>query len=198
MIPSRGRRIIVKRGKGIRVAASRGKYRPPEPGPLHLRESVRRPLLAILRGADAGEARLEVALVEAVERALRCQLPDEVLACFANGDDTLPEWGFALGAVADHTAEARELGCPREWVAVGRHPDCHALYCVERLGDRRRAVRLVEFETEGNGDTHWRDLGDWLAELAGLDPRPPRRDEVVQPTFWPEAEPEPRVWRLVG
>jgi hypothetical protein len=178
------------------VAESHRKYRPPEPGPLHLRESVRRALRA-LRDGRFGAAELEVALVEQVERALRCELPDEVLACFANDDDTLPEWGFDLGAVADHTAWARGLGCRPGWIAVGRHPDGHALYCIERRGDRRRAVGLVEFEAEGNGETGWRDLGDWLAERAGLGPSPPRRGGPVQLTLWPEVEPEPRVWRLV-
>src|SRR4051812_8572110 len=112
------------------MAESRRKYRPPEPGLLHLRESVRRALLA-LAGEGAPDARLEVGLVEDVERALRCELPDEVLACFANGDDTLREWGFNLGEVADHTAWARELGCRSDLIAVGRHPDSQVLYCIE-------------------------------------------------------------------
>src|SRR5262245_43006802 len=99
------------------MAERRWKYRPPEPGPLQLRESVRRPWLALAGGART-DARLGVARVEAVERALRCELPDEILACFANGDRTLQEWEFDLGAVADHTALARRLGCGAELVAV--------------------------------------------------------------------------------
>jgi hypothetical protein len=180
------------------MAASRRKYRPPEPGPLHLRESVRRPLLA-LAGGDPPEARLEVVRVEAVERALRCELPDEILACFANGDGTLPEWGFDLAAVADHTAAAIELGCPADLVAVGRDPDGRVLYCVERRGDRWRAVGLFEIDTEESGTVGWRDLGAWLAELAGLEaePRPGQPPASVQRTLWPCPEPERRVWRLV-
>lgn len=147
-------------------------------------------------GAELREAALEIARVEDVERAVRCQLPDEILACFANGDTKLPEWGFDLGAVVDHTAYARELGCRANLVAVGRHPDSHALYCVERRGDRRRAVGLVEFEIEGS-DFLWRDLGEWLAELAGLDSQQHSLDTSVQLTLWPDIEPEPRVWRLV-
>jgi hypothetical protein len=179
----------------MRMAAPRKKYRPPEPGPLHLRESVRRPLLALLDG-PAGEARLEVALVEQVERALRCQLPDEVLACFANGDQTLPEWGFQLGSVVDLTVWARELGCPRDFIVIAQDPGELSLFCIERLGDRKRAVGLIEFETESS-DTYSHDLGAWLAKLAGLDPLPRCRDAVVQLTLWPDVEPEPRIWRLV-
>ncbi len=117
---------------------ARRKYRPPEPGPLYLREAVRRPLLALIEG-NPPEVRLEVAQVEDVERALRCELPDEILGCFANGDDTLPEWGFDLAAVVDHTALARELGCRTNLVAVGQNPNGHILYCIERRGDRRRS-----------------------------------------------------------
>jgi hypothetical protein len=180
------------------MAEPRRKYRPPQPGPLHLRESVRRPLLA-LAGEDAPAARLEVARVEEVERALRCELPDEILACFANRDDTLSEWGFDLAAVADHTALARELGCRADLVAVGQSSDGRLLYCVQRRGDRRRAVGLLEFDTEENGDVGWHDLGAWLAELAGLEVEtsPQQPPGLVQLTLWPDVAPEPRVWRLV-
>jgi hypothetical protein len=183
------------------MAEPRRKYRPPEPGPLHLRESVRRPLLA-LAGDGAADARLDVALVEDVERALRCELPDELLACFANGDGKLQEWGFRLGEVANHTAWARQLGCRPNLIAVGRDPDSHVLYCVGRRGDRLRAVGLTEFEVEGQ-DTQWRDLAEWLVELAGLEPdvcsRPPSK--TVQPSLFPDFEPEAprsRAWLLVG
>jgi hypothetical protein len=178
------------------VGEQRGKYRPPKAGPLQLREPVQRALLA-LAGDRPPAAELEAGLVEQVERGLRCELPDEILACFANDDDTLPEWGFDLGAVADHTARARELGCRREWIAVGLHPNGDVLYCIERRGDRRRAVGLIEVEAEVNGDTSWRDLGEWLAERAGLETCPRPQDAPVQLTLWPEPEPEPRVWRLV-
>ncbi len=182
------------------MAKSRRKYHPPEPGPLHLRESVRRPLL-VLAGNDAADARLGVALVEDVERALRCELPDEVLACFANGDGTLPEWGFRLSEVADQTAWARELGCSSDLIAIGRHRDSHALYCIARRGDRRRSVGLTEFEVESQ-DTNWRNLGEWLTELAGLEPEICSRStpKSVQLSLFPGFEPEPsvpRAWLLV-
>lgn len=192
------------------MAEPRRKYRSPEPGPLILRESVRRPLLALV-GDGAANAWLNVALVEDVERALRCELPDEVLACFANGDGTLPEWGFRLGEVADHTAWAQELGCGSDLIAVGRHPDSHALYCIKRRGDRRRSVGLTEFELEAQA-TNWYDLGAWLAGLAGLaglEPDAPPRpaSKSVQLSLFPDFEldapvpsvsPAPRVWLLVG
>jgi hypothetical protein len=183
------------------MAQPRRKYHPPEAGLLHLRESVRRSLLAFV-GNGAADARLDVALVEDVERALRCELPDEVLACFANGDDTLPEWGFRLGEVVDHTAWARELGCRSDLIAIGRHPDSHALYCVDRRGDRRRSVGLIEFEVEAQ-DTNWYDLGAWLVELAGLEPDTGLRpsSKSVQLSLFPDFESDPpvhRAWLLVG
>jgi hypothetical protein len=75
-------------------------------------------------------AELDVSLVTSVEEALRCSLPDEILACLANGDDELTEFGFVLGQVADHTRLARKRGCPQDLVAVGCHPDFHAFFCV--------------------------------------------------------------------
>lgn len=174
------------------------RYRPPELGPLQLRESVRRPLLA-LAGDNPPEARLELGRIEEVERALRCELPDEILACFANGDATLREWGFDLGAVVDHTALARELECRASVIGVGEDPNGGTLYCVERRGDRHRAVGLLEVSVEENGEVGWRDLGSWLAEVAGLDslPRPQSSAASVQLTFWPDEAAQPRVWRLV-
>jgi hypothetical protein len=163
-----------------------------------MRESVRCPLLA-LAGDAPPEARLEVARVEDVERALRCELPDEILACFANGDSTLPDWGFNLAAVCNHTALARELGCRSNMVAVGQNPCGHILYCIERRGERRRAVGLLEFHVEENGELGWRDLGDWLAELAelGAERHPQQAPACVQLNLWPDVAPEPRKWRLV-
>jgi hypothetical protein len=180
------------------MTESRQKYRPPQPGPLNLRDSVRLPLL-VLAGGEAPEAHLEISRVEGVERVLLCELPDEILACFANGDSTLQEWGFDLGEVADHTAQAREVGCRANLIAVGRDPGGHILYCVERKGDRHRAVSLIVVDTEENGDIGYRDLGAWLAERARLEDetRPEAPPVFVQRTFWPDAEPIPRVWRLV-
>jgi hypothetical protein len=153
------------------------------------------------------DARLDVTLVEDVERALRCELPDEVLACFANGDSTLPEWGFRLGDVVDHTAWARELGCRSDLIAVGRHPDSHALYCVGRRGDRKRPVGLTEFEVEAQ-DLHWHDLGAWLGELVGLESGDDIRSssKFVQPSLFADFEsdepicdePIRRAWILDG
>src|SRR5262249_40860730 len=63
---------------------------------------------------------------------------------------------------------------------------------------------LVEFEVEGSGDTHWRDLGEWLAELAGLEPdaRPRQSALFAQRSLFedvgPPAETVAREWRLGG
>ncbi len=199
------------------MSEPRQKYRPPRPGPLHLREAVRRHLLA-LAGADAPDATLEAALVEDVERALKCELPDEILACFANGDDTLHEHGFRLAEIADLTAWARRLLSRRDIIGVGHDPDSHVLYCIDRRGDRRRAVGLTEVETVPNGDTQWIDLGDWLAaraerlvEDSDIEPEPrlPQPSPFVQLLLFEEvgreaampqpATPQPagRGWRLV-
>jgi hypothetical protein len=83
--------------EGAPMAEPRWKYRPPEPGVRHLRESVCRTLLA-LAGPHPPEARLEVARVEPVERALRCELTDEILACFANGEAGCVSAGHATEA----------------------------------------------------------------------------------------------------
>ena len=110
-------------------------------------------------------AEVDLSLVIDVEQALRCNLPDEILACLANRDDVLNEYGFVLGDIADHTRDARKRGCSKDQVAVGRHPDSHAFYCVSRDRPRHRPVQLADF---GNfdGSEIWYDLGDWLAEKA--------------------------------
>ncbi len=116
------------------MAKPHRKYRPPEAGPLHLRESVRRPLLA-LAGSTPPEAHLNVSQVEDVERALRCELPEEILACFANADATRPAWGFTHEELSELMAQAREMGYNAELVAVGHNPSGSVLYCIERRGE---------------------------------------------------------------
>jgi hypothetical protein len=116
----------------------------------------------------------------------------------------LPEWGFQLGAVIDHTARARELGCSRDLIGVGEGSGGGLLYCVEQRGERGRAVGLIEVDTEANGETRWRDLADWLAdraECADSEQFPQDQDAPGQLYFWPDAQPvppRPRLWQLVS
>jgi hypothetical protein len=151
-------------------------YEPPRPGPLRLRDSVRASLYALRHFTQVSldtltpprrlpAAELDVSLVVAVEQALRYSLPDEALACLANGDDELLEYGFDLGQVAEHTRRARQRGCPRDFVAVGCHPDFHAFYCVARDGPRGRAVQIADLDNF-DGSLTWYDLGDWLSGMA--------------------------------
>ena len=148
-------------------------YEAPEPGPLRLRDSVRSALYSLRHFTQVcldrltpprtlRAAELDLSLVVSVEEALRCSLPDEILACLASGDDVLHEYGFILGEVADHTRRARKRGCSKDLVAVGCHPDSHAFYCVSRAGQRGRGVQMADLDNF-DGSLNWYDLGDWLA-----------------------------------
>ena len=151
-------------------------YEPPVPGPLRLRDSVRSALYSLRHFTQVGldtltpprrlpVAQLGVSPVAAVEEALGCSLPDEILACLANGDDELHEFGFVLGQVADHTRLARKRGCPKDLVAVGCHPDFHAFFCVSRSGPRGRAVQIADLDNF-DGSLNWYDLAEWLSGKA--------------------------------
>jgi hypothetical protein len=107
-------------------------------------------------------AELDMSLLVSVEEALKCSLPDEILACLANGDDELSEYGFAIGQVTDHTQLAGRRGCPKDLVAVGCHPDSHAFFCVSRNRPRNRPVQIADLDNF-DGNMNWYDLGEWLA-----------------------------------
>src|SRR5262245_55586876 len=158
------------------MAKSTKKYEPPQPGPLRLRDSVRSWLLLLRHMTQVTldsrtpprklpPAELDLSLVVDVEQALRCSLPDEALACLANGDDELIEYGFVLGQVVDHTQMAWQRRCPKDLVAFGCHPDLHAFYCVSRERQRHRPVQMADFDNF-DGSVNWYDLGDWLADKA--------------------------------
>ena len=153
---------------------AKSKHDPPRPGPLRVREPVRTALYTLRHfgqlsldrhrpGHRLKPAELDVALVADVEQALRCTLPDEILACYANNDGELSEYGFVLGEVVDNTEYARKRRCPNDLVAVGRHPDSHAFYCVSRDEPRHRGVQLADLDNF-DGSLNWYDLGEWLAE----------------------------------
>jgi hypothetical protein len=155
------------------MAKSAKEYEAPRPRPLRLRDSVRTALYSLRHITQVSldsltpprklrAAELDVSLVVTVEEALRCTLPDEILACLANCDDVLHEFGFVLGQVADHTRLARKRGCSKELVAVGCHPDSHAFFCVSRDGLRSRGVQIADLDNF-DASLNWHDLGEWLA-----------------------------------
>jgi len=156
------------------MAKSAQQYAPPAPGPLQLRDSVRAALYSLRHLTQVtldtltpprtlSPAELDQSRVVDVENALRCSLPDEILACLANGDDELHEFGFVLGQVADHTRLARKRGCPKDLVAVGCHPDFHAFYCISQDGPRDRGVQIADLDNF-DGSLNWYDLSKWLSD----------------------------------
>ena len=181
------------------MAKSREEREPLVPGPLRLRDSVRTALFSLRHFTQVtldppqslSAPELDVSLVVAVEEALRCSLPDEVLACIANGDDELHEDGFDLGQVVDNTRLAHKRGCPKDLIAVGRHPDSHAFFCVSRGGPRGRGVQIADRDNF-DGSVNWYDLGAWLAgKVEG-------RQEFLAEQYAALAEWEPSAAELSG
>ncbi len=157
------------------MAKSPTKYEPPLPGPLRLRDSVRAALFSLRHFTDVclsdmtpprhlRAPELDVQLVEDVERALKCRLPDEILACLANDDFELSEYGFVLGQVVDNAQMARAHRCPKDLVAVGQRPDSDTFYCVSRSRLRERSVQLADLDIL-DGSVDWYDLGTWLSNV---------------------------------
>ena len=137
-------------------------------GPIDIRDSVKSPLYSlrhIMAYHDAENppkpASIEISLIQSVEEALVCSLPFEAIACFANNDGYLEEYGISLRAVAENTAAAHANGLSTDSIALGRHPDDHAFYCISKHGPRSRSVQVVDLDNlDGSGATH--DLADWL------------------------------------
>lgn len=149
-------------------------YEPPSAGPLQLRSLVRTHLFGLSHLMDVSlaslspprklpPAELDIALVIDVERDLKCSLPDEVLACFANRDDVLTEWGFCLENIAEHTEFARRHGCGKDSIAIGCQPDSMSVICISRNRPRVRAVQIEEIDVQDRS-SKWHDLGEWLAQ----------------------------------
>jgi hypothetical protein len=166
------------------MTEAQGESEAPRLGALRIRDSVRRSLFALryytqlclpaLSRWAAGPPALEIGRVAEVERTLGCRLPDEILACLANGDETLNEFGLTLDQVADHTRRAHQRGCPAELIAVGRHPEGHAIYCITRDGPRERHVRLF-LRDDYDGGLSRCDLAGWLVNRVAA-----RREVVVR------------------
>lgn len=107
-------------------------------------------------------AALEISLVTSVEEALGCCLPYEAIACLANNDGDLAEYGMAIGDIVENTAFAHARGCSQDSIALGRHPDNHAFYCIAKQGLRSRNVYITDVDNF-DGSERSLDLGDWLS-----------------------------------
>lgn len=137
---------------------------PREPRELTISESVRERLVQLrLLEQWAGEPVLNVDGVADVEDALKCTMPDEILAAFAAG--VLDEEGFVLADVYDYQELAKAMRCPKDLLPVGRGPDGHILYCVGRQGARERKVGITTFCDE-DGSAGYQSFPDWLDEVA--------------------------------
>lgn len=157
------------------MSTSREENEPLEAGPLPIRESVKAPLFVLRHfeqldlatlspPRELRPATLEIELVRAVEDALNCCLPYEILACLANADGDLAEEGFRIGKLQEYTEYARERGCSRDSIAVGRHPDSHAFYCIPKRGNRSRPVLIIELDNFDGSERSY-DLAGWLSEM---------------------------------
>jgi hypothetical protein len=104
---------------------------------------------------------LDRGAVDAVQSALDCRLPDDLLAAYAAHCDALRELGFVLEKVTHHTAEAHAAGCPAELVALGRG-EGPVYYCISR---RDADGQIHEFDPEDRS-VKKKPLADWLSDLA--------------------------------
>ncbi len=139
-------------------------------GPIEIRESVKSALYSLryFSGHYAAPrqirpAALEIRLLESVEEALACCLPYEAIACLANNDEDLAEYGIAIGDVVENTSLARERDCSSDSIALGRHPDGHAFYCIAKQGPRSRKIYITDLDNF-DGSERLYDLPDWLSE----------------------------------
>jgi len=139
-----------------------------EEGPISLRDSVKAALFSLrhferyyLAPNRLPEPTLEIDCIGAVERALDCCLPFEALALLANHDSTLCEYGIDLGEIVDNTLAARKNGCSNQSIALGRHPDNHAFYCIGKNGKRSRTIGITEIDNFDGGSMYY-DLPSWL------------------------------------
>lgn len=143
-------------------------------GPLAIRDSVKTALFSLRYFEQLScdnmsppyqlkPATLDIELIAQVESAFSCDLPFEILACLANGDGELDEYGFDLGRIAENTELARQRGCSQDSIAVGCHPDMHAFYCISTQGKRDRAVQIIDLDNF-DGSQRWFDLAEWLSE----------------------------------
>lgn len=138
-----------------------------EPRLLVVDDQVRRALvtLRLLEDEPLPVSALGGREVTAIEKEYGCVLPDAVLAAFAANVDALGDDAeMGLDDVFAHTQAARRAGCGQELIAIGRHPDGLAYYCIERRADwTDHPVVLHDFDT-ADGSVNRQGFGDWLEE----------------------------------
>lgn len=139
-------------------------------GPIEIRDSVKSALYSLrhfMAYYDAPNqtqpASIEISLIESVEEALACSLPYEAIACLANNDGYLDEYGISIRDVVENTASAHSRGQSADSIAFGRHPDDHAFYCISKRGPRSRSVHIVDVDNFDGSRTSY-DLAEWLSE----------------------------------
>jgi hypothetical protein len=104
---------------------------------------------------------LDLRAVADVEAELACELSDDVLSALAADVDDLREnAGMVLAEVVGKTRAAYRRGCSKDLVAIGRHPDGLAYYCVRRRAERDRGTQLIDFDTQDQSASptslqHW-------------------------------------------
>lgn len=103
--------------------------------------------------------------VEALEVELRGVLPDDVLAAFAANTDELGEQAeMDLSEVLDHTRDVHSRGCAKDLIAVGRHPDGLAFYCIERRTNWEDHPVVLRIFDALDRSTSLQAFGEWLME----------------------------------
>lgn len=131
---------------------------------------------------------LDLSAVTSLENALKCVLPEVVLALFANGDDQLFDWcGIDLEEAYDHTLEAHCKGLSKDLIVIGRHPDDHCYYCVPRQSKRDAVPGITVYENFDQS-TGWHSLDEWLTQLieeCDFDERNPEVTDAMREEFRP-------------
>jgi hypothetical protein len=132
--------------------------------PLALSDAVKRAVVALhLVDGIPLTAEIDASLVESVEVATGCRFADDVLVLLVSRSDGLEEnGGLALARVVENTRQARARGCPADLVAIGRHPDGLAYYCVERNPGE---VVIHEFDNRSRTVERETSLADWLEAI---------------------------------
>jgi hypothetical protein len=133
---------------------------------LEVREAVRQRLVQLRLFCKVSRPpELEAQAVAEVEKALKCILPDEVLAALANGDDYLyDEAGLDVTKLCEYSQEARESRCPKDLVPIGRDADGHELFCISRRLTRTSTAGITTFCND-DGSNSYLSFPDWLDKI---------------------------------
>ena len=137
-----------------------------EPRPLELPDNIRDSLIQLRKLSDVQRpATVAIEQVESLEEALKCTFPDTILALFANGDDGLVEdCGVRIEDVYDNTLRAREMGHPKDKIAIGSHPDSHCFWCVSKSPPNPNNPGITEYDNFDGGSSFY-SLEEWLTQI---------------------------------